>query len=492
MMRRRKLFFKENPFGALRPSTSNSAQRSHLLGRITQARGRVSEARAFLNSAIDLAEAGKDPTTFMRAHADLAELDWRYGDEATRAASMERVRSVLMGSIAYKDLKEERAALSYQFGSALILSGEREQAREFLTKALELEPGDYWRMRIANALASATYYLGDFEKGLDWLNEAWRCAERAGIDAFKARILSNRAGLLYGLGRFKDSVEGHELSAQWARRTGNAFEFQAARVGGASSLIFIGRYEQSINWAREAFESAKRLQSSHDFTKALEIEALAYFYIGDYEESQRILLDALQRTEGQGFSEVVPRLHWLGAKLGLETGDLGSAERYLALAEEELRRTKDWEDLPGVQIEAQLVRFRKGDSGFSLSEVRRLTAEADRSRALIVFLHGAIVIGEVVVARGVNDGEFRDLLLDALARAEGSGTAEVSWRLSYALGEIASRRADTRDASARFAHAVRRMTEVADRLTPDHRRFYLKTAHARRLLERATAVGRIG
>ncbi len=69
-----------------------------------------------------------------------------------------------MGFLAYKDLKEERAALSYQFGSALVLSGEREQAREFLTQALELEPGDYWRMRIANALASATYYLGDFEE----------------------------------------------------------------------------------------------------------------------------------------------------------------------------------------------------------------------------------------------------------------------------------------------------------------------------------------
>lgn len=472
--------------------TSSSAQRLHLLGRITQARGRVSEARTFLNSAIDSAEAGRDPTTLMRAHADLAELDWRYGDEATRAASMERVRSVLMGHLAYKELNEERAALSYQFGSALILSGEREQAREFLIKALELGPGDFWRMRIANALGTACFYLGDFDKSLDWLEEAWRCAERGGIDAFKARILSNRAGLLYGLGRFREAVEQHGASAQWARRTGNAFEFHASRAGESINLALLGRYEEAIDFAREAGRASDGLGSAREYAKSLEMESLALYHIGDYVESRRLALTALDRFSDDDSSEVVPRLRWLLAKVDIESGDLDSAERNLAMAERELQRTKDWEDLPGVQIEAQFVRFRKGDLRFSLPEVRRLTTEADRSRALIVFLHGAIVIGEVVIARGVNDGEFGDLLLDALARAEGSGTAEVSWRLSYALGEIASRRADTRDASARFAHAVRRMTEVADRLKPEHRRFYLKTAHARRLLERASAASRIG
>ncbi len=468
------------------------AEKEHLLGVIRRSQGNLVEASAHLGRAIDLSERGGDISTSLRAHADLAEIEWRHGDQAARNSAMERVRTVLNRQLGGSVLKEERAALSYQLGSALILSGEREEARKVLTTTLNLQPGDYWRMRLAIALAAACYYLGGFQDGLDWMDEAWRCAERGGFDAFKARIYSNRAGILYGLGRFREAVDQHELSARWGRRTGNTFEFLTAREGASVNLTLLSRYEEAIVRAREAYNAADQIGSTHESAKARELEALACYYIGSYGESSRILQEAAERTRETGFDDVKPRLAWLQARLCIESGDLEAAEQLLREALEVLSRTKDWEDLPGVQIEMQLVLFRRMNPRFSLEEVRRLSLEAERARALIVYLRGALVVGEVVVAHRINDRELHDLLLNALARAEESGTAEIAWRLSFTLGELAMRERDMRGASGRFAHAVRRFGEIADRLLPEHRKHYLNTAHALHLLDRAFAIAPTG
>ncbi len=462
------------------------ARRAHLLGTIRRSQGQMAEARAYLSRAVELAEEAGDLSTSLRAHADLAEIDWRHGGEAARSAAMNRLRAVLARDFGHLAMNDERAALSYQLGSALILSGDRAGAQRLLMQALELRPGDFWRMRLANALASAAYYLGEFEEALEWINEAWRCAERGGVDAFKARTLSNRAGILYGLGRFREAVDQHELSAQWGRRTGNVFEFQAACAGASVNLTLLGRYEEAIDKAREAYRAAEKIGNLHEIAKAQELEALAKFYIGAYEDANRLVLSATERVRDQGYDDVKPRLDWLQARVCIMRGDFADAEELLLRAQEVLLRTQDWEDLPGVQIEMQDVFFRRKDPRFRLKEVTRLARDADRAHALIVYLRGAIVAAEVIMANRIDDREDRDLLLNALGRAEESGASEFSWQLSYILGELARLEADTRGASARYTHALRRLREVADRLGPEHRRRYLQTVHARRLLERTS------
>jgi tetratricopeptide (TPR) repeat protein len=470
-----------------RDAVSDFAKRAHLLGTIRRSQGQMAEAKTYLARAVELAEEARDLSTWLRAHADLAEIDWRHGDEAARLEAMNRLRAVLGRDFGELRMNDERAALSYQLGSALILSGDRADAHRILTKALELQPGDFWRMRLAHALSAAAYYLGDFQEALEWINEAWRCAERGGIDAFKARTLSNRAGILYGLGRFRDAVDQHELSAQWGRRTGNIFEVLTACAGASVNLTLLGRYEEAIGQAREAYRASEKIGNPHECAKSLELEALANFYIGAHEDARRLVVSAEESVRDQGFDDVKPRLDWLQARLCMAKGDFEAAETVLIRALEVLLRTQDWEDLPGVQIEMQDVFFRKKDPRFRLKEVTRLTLEADRAHALIVYLRGAIVTAEVIMADGIDDREHRDLLLNALGKAEESGAAEFSWRLGYILGELARSDADTRGASARYAHALRRFREVSDRLSPEHRRSYLQTAHARRLLTRVTA-----
>jgi tetratricopeptide (TPR) repeat protein len=255
------------------------------------------------------------------------------------------------------------------------------------------------------------------------------------------------------------------------------------------NLTLLGRYEEAISKAREAHRGGEAIGNSRECAKSQELEALANFYIGAYEDANRLVLAAAERVHDRGFDDVKPRLDWLQARLCIVKGDLDDAEALLIRAQDVLLRTQDWEDLPGVQIEMQDVFFRKKDSRFSLREVLRLVLEAERAHALIVYLRGALVTAEVIMARRIYDREHRDLLVTALERSEGSGAAEFSWQLSYALGELSRLGADTRGASARYAHALRRFREVADQLSPDHRRSYLQTVHARRLFERASLKG---
>jgi tetratricopeptide (TPR) repeat protein len=158
----------------------------------------MAEAQTYLLRAVELAEEAGDLSTSLRAHADLAEIDWRHGDEVARSAAISRLRAVLARDFGELAMNDERAALSYQFGYALILSGDRAGARRVLTQALELRPGDFWRMKLANALAAALYYLGEFEEALEWNNETWRVPK--GAESMPLRLVLSRIAREYYTG----------------------------------------------------------------------------------------------------------------------------------------------------------------------------------------------------------------------------------------------------------------------------------------------------
>ena len=461
----------------------HSAQRERLLGNIHREQGDLAKARRHLSRSVELAEATGNISLSLWSQADLADIDWRYGDDTIRVNAMARVRDVISKMSESADLRNERAALTYQLGSALILSGRREEASAVLQSALAYEPGDYWRMRIANAIGAAEYYLGHFDPALKWSNEARRFAESSGSDSYKARIHSNRAGLYYGMGRFRDAVEHHGLSAMWAKRTGSMFEYQAACSGASINLTMTGQYEEAIVQARESERAARHTGDMAEVAKSHELEALANFHIGDYGEAQKFVALGLSQAEHSD-AECTPRLHWLAGRLACVRADWATAENHLRRALSILELSKDWEDLPGVKIELQLLAYWKKDSAFDLAALFEAAVSAEERGAVLVFLRGALAVGQVLLELSVDHSKGRDLLGRALSQAEVSDAAELAWQLSYLIGELDTRSKDIRSASSRQGHALRGLRQIADRLSQSHRALYLSTPHARALLSR--------
>jgi len=471
------------PWSGASSDKDGSARRIKMLGTVEAAQGNLTTARKHFDAATRAAEEAGNPTLLLQCHAALAELDWRHGNDASRQGVIQRVPKILASQAGQRGGPDEKANLIYQLGAALIRSGSSPSAERVLLPGLELECSDYWRMRITNALSSASFYQGHFEDAVKWNKEAWEYAERAGANSFKSRILFNRAGLFYGFGKHRESVEQHRVAATWARRVGSKYDYMSACEGLSINLAMLAQYEAAIDEAQKAGEGARQLGDEGEQAKAFELEALAYFFIGDYAKGARLVEMGQRLLQGFGYVSVQQRLEWLQARLLLKARDNENAAKILQRAEQVLLETRDWEDLPCVQIDLGFVEC-QGDPSKGLAEIARLTGKARADGGVVVQLHGASVLAEVMLDRDIDEPEYEALLVAALAQAEDSGAAETAWWLAYCLGVIAARQGDPQEAQTRFRRSVLILNQVADGLTAEHRAIYLKRPHTRAALKR--------
>ena len=451
--------------------------REFLLGRIARALGEIEDARTHLGKAIDFSRG--DRSLWMRSHAELAEIDWEIGTAPVRAEAIKRISSVLDETRGEASLTEERAALTYGLGAALIYAGNRERSREILLAEFEGDCSSYWKMRIANAIGSATQFLGDPEGALEWLDKAMRHAETAGVDNFRPRILANRGAALYQLGRFREAAEHDTQSANWAHRLGNQYDYAVGRAGAAANYLFLARYEEAIGEASAAGQVLERLGDLLMVGKVLEVKGLALYFVGDLaaaEASAHLASAALKNHE---YVEMAPRVDWLKAKIQLAHGNIQTAIELLEKAIEGLRYRGDLEDLWGVQIELHLAHSRLGDSENSMRLIHDITRRAAERKMLVVETSGAVAISEILADLRVSHEDERDFLVGALGRAEGAGVLDVAWRLSYRLGQFALSAGDVKESRARYAQAARILREIADRLTREHRDSFMALEHIR-------------
>src|SRR6185503_15110343 len=196
--------------------------------------------------------------------------------------------------------------------------------------------------------------------------------------------------------------------------------------------------------------------------------------------SAELTEEAARENARIGQSDISPRIDLMRGRLARVAGDLARSGQFLRSAEAVLTETKDWEDLPGVQIELELLHAGKHPES-AIASVLRIAAG---SPALTIQLAAGLAISEIVVDRVVDDREGGDYLTLILGRADEAGAMEAVWRINFALGEIAARRGDRKGAATRLAQALRGFRQIADKLSAERRALYLGTPHARHLLAR--------
>ncbi len=437
---------------------------------IASALGDYARARDCLEGLIAEATSLGDTGMALDSHAQLAELDWTRGDEAQRSAAIERIRSVLERLGEGRGVEEQKAALTYGLGSALIRAGRREEAAKVLEREYGVAPTDYWRMRIANALASANYYLTNVDTGLSWTDRALEHAERASADALRVRILSNRAIMLFGLGRIREAAEEHTKTAALARRVGNRFEYASACVSSAADLVWLARYEEAIRYADETVSTAAIMSDLRYQGKGLEVKAYALILCGDLEEAEKAVQAAQIAMEAFEYIDCRPRIDWHRARIHAAKGEFDKAEAILAEVERGLLVTRDLEDLWGVQIELHRIRQLMEPSVRHLDAIRQIAAESDRAGIVVVYLAAAVAFAAGALRDEQLKGTVHDFLTEALPRSERAGTDEMTWQILMSLGKVAG---DLNASKAHFTSALRTIRLIADRLSPRTRHHYL-------------------
>jgi len=460
------------------------SNREFLMGDIERSIGAFERARSHFRKALKMAEEAKSHDLILERRASLAELEWQHGDESSREEAIARMRSLIAEISENAQTGEQVANLTYQVGAGLVVSGRHTQATMLLSEGLARDVPRFWRMRMANALASGSFFQGLFDTALQWVNEAWRIAEESGYDAFKARILANRGAVYNGLGRPRDAADQQLLGAQWARRSGNTYEYSFSCVGAAFNLSLLARYEEALVQADESLSAAQSVRDISETAKAIELKSLILYSMGDYDGADALVARAKALIAGKGYMGVAPRLDWLQARIAGARRDYRYAEQLLRRAEGVLKSTQDWEDLPGVQIEEQLLKARLGHHEAAVREIMRIVGDSKGASAPAVQIAGAVAIGEILLSGNHDHTGVSGFLSTCLARAELAGMLEPSWYLSYVLGEVALSERDLRTAQGRFGHAVRTLREILNLLKTEHRHLYLARPHTRSAIRR--------
>jgi serine/threonine protein kinase/tetratricopeptide (TPR) repeat protein len=455
----------------------DSAQREYMLGQVAMSRGSLEAARTHLTHAIERANKAGNMPLLLRCHADLAEIDWRHGDAASRTRAIDRVREVLDQHPEDPSLRNERAALMYELGAAMIVGGASRDSIEILRAGSELAESDYWKMRLATAMSTALHYIGDPAGVLEWLDRAWRYAEASHSDSFKARILSNRGSWHVNQGQFAQAADQNRLSAAWARRFGSTFEYAAGSAGSAMCSIHIARYEDALVDAREVMGAAQALNNYTYVAKAFEIEGLANYFLGRTDAAESEVRKALEFLNRHGYTVVKPRLEWLLARVLRRRGEIEESESVLLQAEAQLLETRDPEDLWGVQVEIHTVRSMNGNANSSIAEIETLFRGAEQKGLVLIAVPAALAVSEILHEHGLDYTKYRDLLTVGLERAESSGMREFAWQLSYRMGVLAARVGQRKESQSRFTLASRVIRQIAGDLSDQNRQSYLGSAH---------------
>jgi tetratricopeptide (TPR) repeat protein len=440
---------------------------------IVAALGDYDRARECLMALIEEATARGGIRTALDSHAQLAELDWSRGNEVQRSAAIERIRQVLDQVVTEQDVGEQRAALTYGLGSALIRAGRRDEALRVLEDEYANAPTDYWRMRIANALSSANYYLTNLDAGLDWADRALEHAERASADALRVRVLSNRAIMLFGLGRIREAADEHMRTAALARRVGNQFEYASACVSTGADLVWLARYEEAIRYAEEAATTASMMNDLRYRGKSLEVKAWALFLSGDLDEARGVAEQARQVMEEFEYIDCRPRIDWLRARIHAAKREFREAEKVLVEVERGLLVTRDLEDLWGVQIELNRIRQKVEPAVKHLDTIGEIATESNRTGVVVVYLAAAIALAEGFIEGANLPEHLFGILAEALKRSERAGTDEMTWQLQMSLGRVVGDSGDQHAAKGYFTSALRTIRLIADRLSPGMRHHYL-------------------
>ena len=460
-----------------------AAKRHHLLGIAKRGVGDLVAAASNFEIAQRLSESEGHHDDALGSLSELAEVRWRFGTMEDRRVITGVLRAALEGPRASSISPDQRAALTYQLGAALLELGDLSAARGELEIAADLECTAFWKMRIRIAQGTAEHRSGNADGALRKLDEAWTECERSGTDAYRPRIMTNRGATLYQLGQFRQAMAANTLGLNWARRVGNVTELLFAASGTASCHIILGEYPAALRAADETMTIAKVYGDSISLEKAIELNAWAHYWLGDFDISEKLARKAIEQFGEWTATETRPRLYWVLSKAIQEKGDLREAREWLEKALGLLRRSGDPEDLPGVEIEVLRLEGQAGDDVDRGALVERIRGLTDAAAIPTVVTLGAIAVGEILIESPHGFGAQREFLLRALATAESSEIAEAIWRINFCLGSLNRIQGDERNTRTRFAAALKALQRIADRLNPADRARYLDSSHVRPLLD---------
>jgi tetratricopeptide (TPR) repeat protein len=245
--------------------------------------GRVEQAQAHFQGALELYEAQGRTHPAARASARLGEVEWRTGHLDQALERMERAFDVLSGDEPDGDL----AALAAELGRLHFFKGEVELAARRVETAIEIAES-LWLPEVLSQALNTQGLIASFggrsEQSLALLKHALELALEHDLTAPALRAYNNLGDLLDRRDRYEEAIELQRQGLALARRAG--YRISEWRLIGELSayLVQTGEWSEALQLASEVPEDQLRYAVAVPYTLIhIAVER------GDVAEARRVL-----------------------------------------------------------------------------------------------------------------------------------------------------------------------------------------------------------
>jgi tetratricopeptide (TPR) repeat protein len=327
-------------------------------------------------------------------------------------AQLVELREELLGRVIDPDLWATNLG---NLGFVYYSSGQFERAIEFLEEALSIthesgnRPGEE---RHLGNLGRAYRERGQFERAIEFLEEALSIAHEIGDRPGEGRHLGN-LGLTYrDLGQFEQVIKLHEEALAIAREISDRAQegLNLGILGSAYSSL--GQFERALKLIEEALAIAREIGDRREEGYRLGNLGLAYRALGQFEQAIKLHEEALAITReiGNRRGEEIR----LGC-LGTTYRSLGQFEQAIKLHEEALAIAREISDRRGESyclLELGKALLASG----KLSEANQRCREARDLDMPQTSYQAALALGIVLLHQ--RDAAARETFTDAAARCQ--------------------------------------------------------------------------
>ena len=401
-----------------------------------------------------------DPDRALESLDEAAEIRRRLGDRRGLAATLRnlgrahmvrgdhsRAEAALGESMALLNELDDRAGTAELYDDLGLLAEERgryPEALEHYRRALQVRRPLGQQVPLATSLRNvgwASYLLGRFDDAMVYWGQGLELARKSGDQAGVAFGQQDVGMLQIAQGDWDAALKSFHDALEASREL-EMPEAAASSLGHMGRVALLqGRFPAALKSFEEALTILKDLEDVRGQAEFTLAEAETRLEMGDFAAADRRLDAAEKLLQEQGSHEQKSELLRLRAEHHRRAGNLGAAQTAAAAAVSEAEAS-------GAVVVLLHARLVQASLGGRLSELRGLSAEAERLGHRPLQLRAAEALAEAALASG-NAPAAAAAARSGIKAAEDSGSYARTKRLRELLSEATSPNGSAKTAALR-------------------------------------------
>ena len=341
--------------------------------------------------------------------------------------------------------------------------GQHDQALNLAKEALPIFRELSDRQNEANCLNDIGWiYLdkADYENAMTYFQQALPLREKIGSPSDHAETLNNIGDTYARTGQYNQGIDYYLKALELWRKADNKRGVAFASYGLGRIFQYQGRYGAALTSEEDALKRWREVKEGGFWLPEIQgTYGNALTLMGRGDEAQKNLDEALGMARELKNNPLIARiLNFEGDRL-FYRGDFKAARSFFEQASQAAARTTDREQILLSKFNLAKVAVREGRSRETLSALRGLAEQADRSGLKYLSVECSIYLAEALIS-GKDYSRARQELEGNLRNSEKLGLQTLLAKTHYLLAEALRLSGNQVEAARHYAEAHRILDDI--------------------------------